>query len=77
MTTCMWQLERGKPYYEIQTEDPAIKNKLKRRKNYSMLSTRGVNCNLWKFSAYFKRPDIAKKIFGGIIGGEIYYNVSS
>jgi len=70
----MWQELRGDPTYMIQTEDPAIKNKLKRRKNFELIAY-GVNCNFWKFGTSFSRPDIAKKTFVKIVRGEIYYSV--
>ena len=69
----MWQEERGKPYYRIQTEDPAIKNKLKRRKFFN-LTAYGVNWKLWIFITTFKRPDIARKTFKRMAGGEIYFD---
>ena len=69
----MWQELRGEPTYMIQTEDPAIKNKLKRRKIFKLIAY-GVNCNLWKFGTAFSRPDIARKTFKNILGGEIYFN---
>ena len=81
--TYMWQEERGKPFYRFQTDERDIANKMKRRNKFN-LSSWGVNCSLWIYQTTFLRPDIARKTFKTLTGGniefddreEIYYSVT-
>jgi hypothetical protein len=68
--TYLWQEERGKNFYKVQTDDKAIANKLKRRNGFS-LSALAINNNLWIFSCRFTRPDIAKKTLKSITGQNV------
>ncbi len=72
-TTCMWQEERGKKFYKVQTNDKDIANKIKRRNGFH-LCAKAVNANLWIFSCEFTRPDIAKKTLKSITGLKVEYN---
>ena len=63
----MWQEERSRNNYRVQTDDKAIKDILKRRKGFR-LSTMGLNTNLWIFNCEFSRPDIAKKTLKSVTG---------
>lgn len=65
--TCYWQEERGKPYYRFQTDEIEIKNKMKRRQKFELVSW-GVNCKLWIYQVSFSRPDVAKKAFETLVG---------
>jgi hypothetical protein len=65
--TYLWQEERGKNFYRVQTDEKLIANKLKRRKGFN-LSVFSVNDNLWIFSCLFSRPDIAKKVLKNVTG---------
>ena len=65
--TYLWQEERGKKFYKIQTDDREAANKMKRRKGFS-LSAFAINDNLWAFNCEFKRPDIARKTLKSITG---------
>jgi hypothetical protein len=58
--TYLWQEERGKNFYKVQTDEKTIANKLKRRNGFS-LSALAINNDLWIFCCQFTRPDIAKK----------------
>ena len=78
--TYLWQLERGKEFYFVQTDDRLIAKKLKRRNKF-YLSAIALNDNLWVFKCEFTRPDIAKKVMKSVTGknakiddeGMIYY----
>ena len=72
--TYLWQEERGKIFYKVQTDDRDIAKKLKRRIGFK-LSAFAINGNLtggkaslWIFSCEFTRPDIAKKTLKSITG---------
>lgn len=65
--TYLWQEERGKMFYKIQTDERRIAQKLKRRNKFR-LSTCAVNAKLWVYSCEFSRPDIAKKTLRSITG---------
>lgn len=65
--TFLWQEERGKPFYRVQTDSKEICDKLKRRKGFC-LTMIPVNVNLWVFVCKFSRPDIAKKTLKSITG---------
>lgn len=63
--TYLWQEERGKKYYKIQTDEKEIARILKRRNKFT-LSAVGLNKNIWIYSCEFSRPDIAKKVLNNV-----------
>ena len=63
--TYLWQEERGKVFYKVQTDDRQIAKKLKRRKGFRLYA-QGLNEDLWIFNCEFKRPDIARKTLKSI-----------
>jgi hypothetical protein len=65
--TYLWQEERGRKFYRVQTDQKSISQKLKRRNKFR-LSTCAVNANLWIYSCEFSRPDIAKQTLKSITG---------
>lgn len=65
--TFYWQLEKKRSIYFFQTNDYTIFKKMKRRKNFHLVS-RGLNCKLWIFSARIGRPSTARKIFKTLTG---------
>ncbi len=65
--TYLWQEERGKKYYRVQTDDRAIAMKLKRRDGFNLCGY-AVNANVWTFTCQFTRPDIAKDTIKSITG---------
>lgn len=65
--TYLWQEERGKQFYKIQTDNKEIAYKLKRRIGFS-LSANGINSSLWIFNCLSSRPDIAKKTLKSVTG---------
>jgi hypothetical protein len=65
--TYMWQEERGKKFYKVQTDNSEVAKKMKRRNGFH-LSGMGLNAKLWIFSCEFSRPDIAKKTLKSITG---------
>ncbi|MHB8580972.1 MAG: hypothetical protein ACYDA4_14105 [Ignavibacteriaceae bacterium] len=78
--TYLWQEEKGKKYYKVQTDDKDVAKKMKRRSGFHLCGY-AVNAGLWIFSCEFSRPDIAKKTLKSITGkkvkidseGEIFY----
>jgi len=69
----MWQEERGKPFYRLQTKNREAANKMKRRNKFK-LSSLGLNCDWWVFVATFKRPDIAKKTLKTLAGNVVKFD---
>ena len=65
--TYLWQEERGKNIYRIQTDDKAINAKLKRRNKFQLIAN-ALNDQLWIYAGLFSRPDIAKKIIKSVTG---------
>ncbi|MHB8336123.1 MAG: hypothetical protein ACYDEE_01750 [Ignavibacteriaceae bacterium] len=65
--TYLWQEERGKKYYKVQTDEKDVANKMKRRNGFRLCGY-AVNDNLWIFTCQFSRPDIAKKTLKSITG---------
>lgn len=65
--TYLWQEERGKNIYRVQTDEKRIAHKLKRRNKFH-LSAFAWNANMWVYSCEFSRPDIAKKTLKSITG---------
>lgn len=65
--TYLFQEERGKNFYRIQTDEKNIAQILKRRNSFH-ISGIGFNVGLWIFTCEFSRPDIAKKTLKSITG---------
>lgn len=65
--TYLWQEERGKRFYKVQTDDRNAANKMKRRNGFHLCAV-AVNENFWIFSCEFARPDIARKTLKSIMG---------
>ncbi|MHB8843060.1 MAG: hypothetical protein ACYC56_14945 [Candidatus Aquicultor sp.] len=68
--TYLWQEERGKQYYKVQTDEKEVANKMKRRNGFRLCGY-AVNDNLWIFTCQFARPDIAKKTLKSITGKKV------
>ena len=68
--TYLWQEERGKKYYRVQTDDKAIAMKLKRRDGFHLCGY-AENASLWIFTCQFARPDIAKITLKSITGKKV------
>ena len=72
----LWQEERGKKYYKVQTDEKDVANKMKRRNGFRLcgyavnaVPANGANgTRLWIFSCEFSRPDIARKTIKSITG---------
>ena len=65
--TYLWQEEKGKNIYRVQTDEKRIADILKRRSKFN-LEAESLNTSLWIFSCEFDRPDIAKKTLNSITG---------
>lgn len=59
MSTYLWQEERGKNFYRIQTDEKSVADKLKRRKD-CILTSIGLNCKLWVFVCSYSSPSKAR-----------------
>jgi len=68
--TYLWQEERGKMFYKIQTNEKWIAQKLKRRNKFHLCSI-GWNKKLWVYSCEFSRPDIAKRTLKSVTGKNV------
>jgi len=69
----MWQLIRGDKYFWFQTKNRNTANKMKRRKNFRIVSY-GVNCDHWIFEALFTRPDIARNAVKTLAGNAVKFD---
>lgn len=58
-TTSMWQEQRRKPYYRIQTDVPEVAKKLRRRTTFKLVGF-GLNTPLWIFRGKYSTPYKAK-----------------
>jgi len=66
-STYLWQESPRQPYYRIQTDDPAVARKLRRRTT-TTLSGFGINCRMWQFVTSYKSPKIAQNSIQRITG---------
>jgi len=53
--TYLWQEVYGEPLFRIQTNDPAIRNKLKKNKDVIPVGE-GMNSSIWVFKITFDSP---------------------
>ena len=58
-TNSIWQEQRRKPYYRIQTTDPAVARKLRRRTTFKLVCC-GINATMWIFRGTYSTPQKAK-----------------
>ncbi len=63
--TYLWQEEKGKNFYKVQTDEAEIAHRIKRRNGFR-LSAIGMNCKLWIFNCEFTRPDRARRVIKSI-----------
>lgn len=68
--TSIWQELPRKKQYRIQTNDPAVARKLRRRDSCKLVLS-GINKNLWVYVTSFKFPWIAKRALQRLTGQEI------
>tara|TARA_A100001037_G_C14833591_1_gene493218 strand:- start:155 stop:481 length:327 start_codon:yes stop_codon:yes gene_type:complete len=68
--TSIWQEQPRKKLYRIQTNDPAIARKLRRR-NSCKLVLSGLNKNVWVYVTTFKFPWLAKRALQRLTGQKI------
>ncbi len=70
--TYLWQEERGKIFYRVQTDERLVAKKMKRRNGFHLCgqalntSLPTGQAGLWIFRCQFSRPDIAKKTLKSI-----------
>jgi len=65
----LWQEERGKEFYRLQTDEKTISDKLKRRNGFQLIGSSLNSKSFWLYRCQFSRPDIAKKTFKGVADG--------
>lgn len=58
-TTSLWQEQRRKPYYRIQTTDPDVAKKLRRRTTFKLVCI-WINQVQWMFRGTYSTPYKAK-----------------
>lgn len=63
--TYLWQEERGKIFYRVQTDARLVPKKMRRRNGFRLCG-QALNSSLWIFSCQFSRPDIAQKTLKSI-----------
>ncbi len=63
--TYLWQEERGKQFYRVQTDERLVAKKIRRRNGFHLCG-QALNANLWIFSCEFSRPDIARQTLKSI-----------
>ncbi|MFH1852079.1 MAG: hypothetical protein ABIA75_07005 [Candidatus Neomarinimicrobiota bacterium] len=68
--TYIWQIEPRQPRYRIQTDDPAIARKLRRRRS-CRLTTEGLNQNLWIFETDLEAPAAARELLEKLTGKKV------
>lgn len=68
--TYMRQEERGVMLFRFQTDEKSLYDKMKRRKNFKLVSI-GQNCDLWVFVASYRSPQKAKKALGILTGRSV------
>lgn len=68
MITYLWQMERAKSNYRVQTDDKETADKLKRRNGFTLIGNSLNAKKLWVYSCEFTRPDIAKKTLKSVTG---------
>ena len=73
-STFLWQEQRRKPYYRIQTNDPIVANKLRRRIKFKLVCC-GVNTTLWIFRGTYSSPYKAKISLQRLTGQKVKKDV--
>ena len=66
----IWQMEKRKPVYRIQTDDHRVARKLKKRPNAKLCSY-GVNAPNWIFQVQYSSPSYAVIGLGNITGADV------
>ena len=69
-TTSMWQEQRGKPYWRINTFDPRLVRKLKRRQS-CRISGWGVNRYEYQFVTTYSTPQKARQSLKRLTNGVV------
>ncbi len=65
--TYLWQEEKAKPYFRLQTDEKKIADKLKRRQGFRIAAISVTN-PLWIFACRFNRKDGAIKTITNLTG---------
>ena len=71
--TYLWQEERGKQFYKVQTDERDVAKKMRRRNGFRLCG-QALNADpasgtgIWIFSCRFSRPDKAKQALKSITG---------
>ena len=68
--TYIWQMEKRKKLYRIQTNDHRVARKLKKRQNASLCSY-GINAPVWIFQLEYSSPKYAVIGLSNITGGDV------
>jgi hypothetical protein len=66
----MWQEQRGIMIFRIQTDEPTVAEKMRRRKKFILIG-RGMNCKIWIYIASFYSPQKARGALGQLTGRKV------
>ena len=69
-TTSCWQEQRRKPYWRIQTDDPTVARKLRRRTTFKLVCT-WINQVQWIFRGKYSTPQKAKLSLQRLTGQKV------
>ena len=68
--TFLWQEERGVMMFRIQTDEPEVADRMRRRKRFT-LTAQGMNCKLWIYIARFYSPQKARAALAQLTGRKV------
>lgn len=68
--TYLWQEERGKMIFRIQTDEAVVAEKMRRRKRFSITGY-GINCRLWIYKASFYSAQKARGALRQLTGRKV------
>ena len=69
-TTSMWQEQSRKPYYRIQTDNPTVARKLRRRTTFKLVGI-WINQVQWIFRGTYSTPQKAKLSLQRLTGQKV------
>ncbi len=69
-STFIWQMERRKPIYRIQTNDHRVARKLKKRPK-AKICVWGINAPFWIFQVQYSSPSYAVIGLSNITGADV------
>ena len=68
--TYMWKEERGEMLFRLQTDEPTVAAKMRRRLKFK-LTGEGLNCKFWIYIASFYSPQKARGALAQLTGRKV------